>query len=85
MLFVEISRRTVDVGKPRVEVGVAERAFSSQTAPSVHAFRAVGVLTGGEHHRAWHVEVFQTDWTGLALYCGPNYPPQQLLSASSAG
>ena len=50
MLFVEISRRKVDVGKPRVEVGVAERAFSSQTAPSVHAFRALGMLIGGENH-----------------------------------
>ena len=41
MLFVEIPRRKADVGKPRVEVGVAERAFSSQTASTVHAVLTV--------------------------------------------
>lgn len=84
-MLVEITGREADVGKPRVEVGVAERAFSSQTAPSAHAVRAVGVLTGGEHHGASHVEAFQTYWTGLPLHCRPNYSPEKLLSAPSAG
>lgn len=67
MVFVEPprTRRKGEIGKPRVEVGVAERAFSSQFAPSAYASQAVSVLTGAEHRRASHIHGLQTYRTGF--------------------
>lgn len=46
MFFVEASGREADLREPGVEVGVAERAFSSQIAPLPDATDAVRVVTG---------------------------------------
>nr|XP_048321754.1 putative disease resistance RPP13-like protein 3 [Ziziphus jujuba var. spinosa] len=56
MLFVEAPRRKANMGKPRVEVGVAERAFPSQSAPFSYASQAVSVFTVAENCRASQVE-----------------------------
>ena len=79
-MFMEVSRRKIDTREPRVEIGVAERAFSSKIAPFLDTSLAVSVLTDGENSRGLAMETSQAYWTRLPLNRRPNYSPDKLFA-----
>lgn len=77
-MSAEVSRREAEAREPRVEIGVAERAFSSEEAPLADAILAVGVVADREHCRGPAMEGFQANWTRLPSDRRRNYSPEEL-------
>jgi len=82
-LFVESPRREADLAEPGVEIGVTERAFSSQVAPLANAFDAIGVRAHSEDRCSTSLEVFEADRTRLPSNRRPKYLCHELLAVHS--